>query len=185
MCTRNDAAVLHALFNPNVPFGDINEQNEENLQENANQDCSFPPALLEEVRNLELLGVQAAESGDLITAVQKFSKAVELLPDRASAYNNRAQVLRLQGDITGALGNLNRALELSGGKGIVARQALVQHGLILRLNGNEEEAKNDFLQAAEQGSDFAKQQLVLLNPYAALCNRMLRDMIQNLHVPNP
>lgn len=37
MCTRNDAAVLHALFNPNVPFGDINEQNEENLQENANQ----------------------------------------------------------------------------------------------------------------------------------------------------
>ncbi|XP_018428206.1 PREDICTED: tetratricopeptide repeat protein 36 [Nanorana parkeri] len=185
MCTPNDAAVLHALFHPNAPFGDLNEQNEEHLQEDTNQDCSFPAALLEEAHNLELIGVRAAESGDLKTALQRFSKAIELLPDRASAYNNRAQALRLQGDITGALGDLNHALELSRGKGVAGRQALVQRGLIFRLNGNEEAAKNDFLQAAEQGSDFAKQQLVLLNPYAALCNKMLRDMIQNLYVSNP
>ncbi|XP_072283461.1 forkhead box protein R1 isoform X1 [Pyxicephalus adspersus] len=185
MSTQNDAAVLHALFNPNAPFGDISERNEENLQEEANQDCKFPADLLEEARNLELLGVQSAESGDPNTAVERFSKAIELLPDRASAYNNRAQALRLQGDITGALEDLNRALELSGGKGVAGRQALVQRGLILRLKGNEEAAKNDFLLAANQGSEFAKQQLVVLNPYAALCNRMLRDMIQKLCVPDP
>ncbi|KAM4704129.1 forkhead box protein N5-like isoform 1-T1 [Rhinophrynus dorsalis] len=148
-------------------------------------DGRFPPDLLEQVQALERHGVEAAESGDAGTAIERFSEAISLLPERASAYNNRAQALRLQGDVTGALLDLNLAVELSGGKGVAGRQALVQRGLILRLQGEDEAARKDMERAAQQGSEFAKQQLVLLNPYSALCNSMLRDMVQKLHGPDP
>ncbi|XP_075045824.1 tetratricopeptide repeat protein 36 [Mixophyes fleayi] len=184
MCTPNDSAVLHAIFNSYVPFGDISGQKDSDTHEDADLDSSFPAALVEEARNLELCGVNAADTGDVKTAVQKFSEAIALLPDRASAYNNRAQALRLEGNVTGALQDLNHAVELSRGKGVAGCQALVQRGLILRLKGDDEAARKDLQKAANQGSDFAKQQLILLNPYAALCNSMLRDMIQKLQEPD-
>ncbi|XP_063798708.1 tetratricopeptide repeat protein 36 [Pseudophryne corroboree] len=183
MCTPNDSAVLHAIFNPNVPFGELYEQNEGDTHKDTDLDSNFPADLVREARNLELCGVKAAESGDVKTALQRFSEAIALLPDRASAYNNRAQALRLEGDVTGALQDLNRAVELSRGKGVAGRQALVQRGLILRLKEDNEAARNDLQRAANLGSDFARQQLVLLNPYAALCNSMLRDMIRKLQEP--
>lgn len=61
----------------------------------------FAPALLEQVRDLELQGVSAAESGDVSVALERFGEAIRLLPERASGYNNRAQALRLCGDVTG------------------------------------------------------------------------------------
>lgn len=61
-------------------------------------DVSFDPNLLKQVKNLELQGVSAAESGDLQTALTHLNQAIQTLPLRASAYNNRAQVKRLQGD---------------------------------------------------------------------------------------
>lgn len=64
-------------------------------------DGVFPQALLEQSKALELQGVRAAEAGDLQTALQRFGEAISLLPERASAYNNRAQALRLQGDVAG------------------------------------------------------------------------------------
>ncbi|XP_075184002.1 tetratricopeptide repeat protein 36 [Anomaloglossus baeobatrachus] len=184
MCTPSDSAVLHAIFNPNAPFGDICEDKDNDIPEDKNLGCRFPPEVLEEALRLELSGVKAAESGDVKTAVQNFSEAISLLPDCPSAYNNRAQALRLQGDVTGALQDLDHAVELSKGIGIAGRQALVQRGLILRLKGKDQAAREDFQKAAQLGSDFARQQLVLLNPYAALCNRMLRDMVQKLQEPD-
>lgn len=62
---------------------------------------AFEPELLEQVRDLELQGVSAAESGDVSAALERFSEAIRLLPQRASAYNNRAQALRLKGDVAG------------------------------------------------------------------------------------
>lgn len=66
----------------------------------ATEDAS-DPQLLEEASRLELQGVAAAEAGDLDKALQSFGRAIELLPERASAYNNRAQALRLKGDVAG------------------------------------------------------------------------------------
>lgn len=40
----------------------------------------------------------------------------------------------------------------------------------------DDEAKKDFVRAAKAGSSFAKSQLVALNPYAAMCNAMLREI---------
>lgn len=64
-------------------------------------DGVFPRAQLEQSKALELQGVMAAEAGDLSTALERFGQAIDLLPERASAYNNRAQARRLQGDVAG------------------------------------------------------------------------------------
>ncbi|XP_073871461.1 tetratricopeptide repeat protein 36 isoform X2 [Macaca fascicularis] len=104
MGTPNDRAVLQAIFNPDTPFGDIVglDLGEEAEKEERKEDEVFPQAQLEQSKALELQGVMAAEAGDLSTALERFGQAICLLPERASAYNNRAQARRLQGDVAGA-----------------------------------------------------------------------------------
>ncbi|NWH25377.1 TTC36 protein, partial [Grus americana] len=186
MATANDRAVLQTIFNPSTPFGDIpgldeEEDDDANAQE---EEEAFTPELLEQVRDLELQGVSAAESGDVSTALERFSEAIRLLPERASGYNNRAQALRLQGDVAGALQDLEVAIRLSRGCGRAACQSFVQRGLIHRLQAREEDARRDFERAARLGSAFARRQLVLLNPYSALCNQMLCEMLGRLRNPS-
>ena len=65
-----------------------------------------------EAKALEVLGVQAAEAGDLDTALDYFSKAVEVAPHWPSAHNNRAQALRLKGDNKGVNQNQNWSLSV-------------------------------------------------------------------------
>lgn len=84
----------------------------------------------------------------------------------------------------GALEDLDRAISLSGGRGRTACQGLVQRGLLRRLAGQDAEAREDFEKAAELGSEFARQQAVALNPYAALCNKMLSEVINKLRNPS-
>ncbi|XP_075579482.1 tetratricopeptide repeat protein 36 isoform X1 [Pelecanus crispus] len=144
---------------------------------------AFAPELLEQVRDLELQGVSAAESGDVSTALERFGEAIRLLPERASGYNNRAQALRLRGDVAGALQDLDTAIRLSRGRGRAACQSFVQRGLIHRLQAREDDARRDFERAARLGSTFARRQLVLLNPYSALCNQMLCEMLGRLRNP--
>ncbi|KTG33118.1 hypothetical protein cypCar_00036150 [Cyprinus carpio] len=181
MASAHDRAVLQVIFNPTSPFGDIPGLNQED--ELTDDDSVFESELVKQVKDLELQGVSAAESGDLPAALQHFNQAIQILPQRASAYNNRAQTKRLQGDTKGAVEDLERAISLSGGIGRSACQALVQRGLLLKLSGRDEEARVDFEKAAALGSEFARQQAVILNPYAALCNRMLSEVINKLRNP--
>ncbi|NXL48302.1 TTC36 protein, partial [Podilymbus podiceps] len=183
MATEKDRAVLRTIFNPSTPFGDIPGLDEEEEEEDAQEEEAFAPELLELARDLELQGVSAAESGDVGTALERFSEAIRLLPERASGYNNRAQALRLRGDVAGALQDLDVAIRLSRGCGRAACQSFVQRGLIRRLQAREEDARQDFERAARLGSAFARQQLVLLNPYSALCNQMLCEMLGRLRNP--
>ncbi|XP_063211299.1 tetratricopeptide repeat protein 36 [Chroicocephalus ridibundus] len=184
MATANDRAVLQTIFNPSTPFGDIPGLDEEEEEEDAQEEGDgFAPELLEQVRDLELQGVSAAESGDVSAALERFGEAIRLLPERASAYNNRAQALRLRGDVAGALRDLDTAIRLSRGCGRAACQSFVQRGLIHRLQARDEEARRDFERAARLGSGFARRQLVLLNPYSALCNQMLCEMLGRLRNP--
>ncbi|MEQ2280503.1 Tetratricopeptide repeat protein 36 [Ameca splendens] len=182
MASAHDKAVLQAIFNPTTPFGDVPGLNQE--EELIDDDSGFDTELLKQVKELEMRGVSAAETGELQAALQLFSQAVHILPQRASAYNNRAQALRLLGDTAGALQDLDRAVSLSGGSGRSACQALVQRGLLRRLACQNDEARMDFEKAAALGSEFAHQQAVLLNPYAALCNKMLAEVINNLRNPD-
>ncbi|XP_042687970.1 tetratricopeptide repeat protein 36 [Centrocercus urophasianus] len=183
MATANDRAVLQTIFNPSTPFGDVPGLDEDEDVRHEEEEA-FEPELLEQVRELELQGVSAAESGDVSAALERFSEAIRLLPQRASAYNNRAQALRLKGDVAGALRDLDAAVRLGRGCGRAACQSLVQRGLIHRLHGRDDDARRDFQQAARLGSAFARQQLVLLNPYSALCNQMLSEMLGRLRNPD-
>ena len=69
------------------------------------------------------------------------------------------QVYRLHGDVALALEDLNTALRLCGGRGKVGVQAHCQRGLIHRLQGRCEEAKQDFTAAAMKGNSFAQKQV--------------------------
>jgi hypothetical protein len=57
--------------------------------------------LLVKVKQLELDGVEAAEKGDVAKAEQLFTEVIELMPQRASGYNNRAQARRLLDNVAG------------------------------------------------------------------------------------
>ena len=43
--------------------------------------------------------------------------------------------------------------------------------------GDEAGALEDFKKAAQLGSEFAKTQMIARNPYAALCNAMMTEMM--------
>ena len=86
---------------------------------------------------------------------------------------------------TGALEDLNRAIELSNGRGKAACQAYTQRALINKLEGHDDEALNDFKMAACLGSTFARSQVVKMNPYAAMCNQMLSEVIGKIKAGEP
>ena len=56
---------------------------------------------VKQAKELEIQGVRAAESGNVEAALGFFQRAVDTAPEWPSAYNNRAQALRLKGDIAG------------------------------------------------------------------------------------
>ena len=51
---------------------------------------------------------------------------------------------------------------------------------LVYLAGKEEESLDDFKNAACLGGQFAKQQVVAMNPYAALCNQMLSEVFHKV-----
>ena len=55
-----------------------------------------------------------------------------------------------------ALTDLNKAIQLSEGRGRAAQQALAQRGIIWRVKGDEEQALEDFKRAAKLGNKFAQ-----------------------------
>lgn len=148
--------------------------------------------------------IKCVEDEEFERAFELFAKALNKIPNSAAILNDRAQALRLvfrdQGKresswrcvtmslcqvqlkwnfiytLTEALDDLNLAIQLSGGRGKTAVKALCQRALLYRQLGREQEAIQDFEKAAQCGSQFAKSQLVALNPYAALCNAMLQQL---------
>lgn len=181
MSNLNDKAVLHAIFNPELPVSGELIEEEEKYESKIDEEETSENLI--EAKALEVQGVKKAENGDFIGALDDFSKAIQMRPDRPSGYNNRAQALRLNGDIQGAIEDLEEAIRLSRDNPHCAKahgQALCQRGILKRFDGNADGALEDFKAAACLGSPFAKQMVVKLNPYAALCNQMLADVMQKM-----
>ena len=61
---------------------------------------------VKEAKQLEVEGVKQAEAGHTDRALELFSQAIHIAPEHASSFNNRAQALRLQGDIQGSVNYL-------------------------------------------------------------------------------
>merc|ERR1712203_801643 len=157
MTTKADREVLNSILNPNLPLGEAVYDPEEDLHDaevEVEKDSK-------EILDMEKQAVQAAGKGDLKSALAHFDKLVELNPNRASSYNNRAQAHRLAGQPDFALKDLQR-------------------GVLLSKEGRDDDAMEDFKMAAKNGSGFAKAMVVEMNPYAAMCNAMLRNVFTAL-----
>ncbi|CAJ0557947.1 unnamed protein product, partial [Mesorhabditis spiculigera] len=176
MATAHDRKVLNRILNPLMP--DTDPEEEKQLE-----DKPINHAGIEESRELERQAIKMAETGRIDDAMKLFDRAVEVCRINPSAYNNRAQARRMNNDTEGALLDLDEAIKLSGGQGKSACQALTQRALIKRLKGDDDGARADYEQASSLGSSFAKMQLVALNPYAAMCNKMLAEVMGNMRQP--
>ncbi|XP_066936319.1 tetratricopeptide repeat protein 36 homolog [Clytia hemisphaerica] len=165
-----DELVLNAIFNPHNPL---------QIEESGSEDQGCDPSqdeVTDDIKKIEIAAVNNAQKGDFEESLSQFNEVLKLAPSYASGYNNRAQLFRLKGENESAMNDLNKAIELSQGKGYAASQAFVQRALISRLNKDNETALEDFQKAAKLGNAFAKQQITEMNPYAALCNQMLCEV---------
>lgn len=80
-----------------------------------------------------------------------------------------------------AVEDLTKAIELSKDTHLLTKcRAYCQRGIIKRKLNDNESARDDFNEAAKLGSKFARQQLVDINPYAQLCNQMVKQLIGDL-----
>ncbi|XP_057380508.1 tetratricopeptide repeat protein 36-like isoform X2 [Daphnia carinata] len=173
MATSKDRAILDSIINPLLP-------NDEFVPHNDVQEDTDDSEAVKTTKEFEKQGVIFAESGRMDQALEMFGKAVECSPMWASAYNNRAQAFRLLKRNEEAMKDLDMAIQLSNGKGKAACQAYCQRAMLNHYTGNEELAFKDWECASNLGSNFAKNQLIQKNPYAALCNKMLYDVFKNV-----
>nr|XP_012228430.1 PREDICTED: tetratricopeptide repeat protein 36 homolog isoform X1 [Linepithema humile] len=177
--SEGDKAVLNTIFDPLQPLGlsDFPKEFEEttdDLEENY-----LEPHVLDIVKK----AIICAEEKNFDESFQLFDKALTQAPESPSILNDRAQALRLANRDEEALKDLHKAVDLSKGKGRAGIQALCQRGALYRWMKQDDEAKEDFIRAARAGSSFAKSQLVAMNPYAAMCNAMLREITSKASGP--
>jgi hypothetical protein len=148
-------------------------------------ECGVP---LTAISPQEVEAVKLAEKGQLDDALKIFSALVNSNPDDPSPLNNRAQIYRMMHRDDQSIRDLEICMDLTLDKPEykgIRRRALMQRGwLELKING-EESAGPYFEEAGELGSLEARRLAVRCNPYAAMCNRMLQQMMQRyFSVPN-
>ncbi|XP_011140194.1 tetratricopeptide repeat protein 36 isoform X1 [Harpegnathos saltator] len=173
-----DRAVLTSIFDPLQPLG-LSDFPEELETTGALEEDHLGPQVLDIVKR----AIVCAEAKNFDESFRLFDEALKEAPKSPAILNDRAQAFRLANRHEEALKDLHLAVELSEGKGKVGVQALCQRGALYRWMEQEEKAKEDFVRAAKAGSSFARSQLVALNPYAAMCNAMLREIICKASYP--
>ncbi|KAI8063591.1 tetratricopeptide repeat protein 36-like protein [Gongronella butleri] len=169
-----DEAVLELMFNPEsqgIPFDTVAQS----VQNNPLKEIS--PEVLEKLQGLERDAVALAEKDDLEGALKLLNQCIDTESDYASAYNNRAQIFRLQKETDKALADLDKVVQLGVGQPKVLRQAYTQRAIIKRQQGDEKGAREDFELGAKFGNPLARNFTVNENPYAKLCNAMMAEVM--------
>lgn len=90
---EKDELVLNAIFNPHNPLEVYEDQNLLKEVEGVDEDIG------EELKQLEIQAVNAAQDGNLDASLTMFNKLLQQVPKYSSAYNNRAQLFRLKGSL--------------------------------------------------------------------------------------
>ncbi|XP_050311316.1 tetratricopeptide repeat protein 36 homolog [Anthonomus grandis grandis] len=171
--SAHDRAVLNCVFNPNLPV-----EESEQAEPTDNEDLT-PETLT--TKKMELEAIKLAEKGRLREALSMLNRALEIAPRRPSLYNNRAHVYQYLRQFEAALDDLTESINLCTEKHRKTLcHAYCQRGVLHKRAKRTEMAREDFERAARLGSKFAKAQLVELNPYAALCNQMLLQVMEKL-----
>ena len=114
-------------------------------------------------------------------ALELIDQAIKLCPEAslASLYNNKAQILRLQGDLNQSLHLLNQSISLASSSlnNRVLRLSSAQRAWIHFRAGKMEEAFKDFEVAAKLGCGESRRMAVRCNPYAAMCNQFMQEIL--------
>ncbi|CAG5096784.1 Oidioi.mRNA.OKI2018_I69.XSR.g14778.t1.cds [Oikopleura dioica] len=194
--SEGDQNVLSLLLDPSQPFDAIKSRAAQRAeakrtllqfesQFDADELRTYKNLLVEGIRKIEAINFAVGMDDSQISAVAAdalvvFERAKELLPVHPGAFNDTAQAYRLLKKDQLAFRSLDKAIELSQGKGSVACQAFLQRALLKQLKLDEKGALADFEKAAALGSEFAASQMVKLNPIAKLCDKMVSMMINEV-----
>lgn len=96
----HDKAVLNCIFNPSLPITEAYEEEEiEELVDVENE--NWDERDLQIVKNKEVEAVTAAEHKEYQKALDILNDCVAILPEKASVYNNRAQIYQFLGNFDG------------------------------------------------------------------------------------
>lgn len=150
----------------------------------------------EELKGLKLRehkAIQAAEQQeDVGETIRQLTQIIDDHPQYASAYNNRAQALRIQGTAPAKdiLEDLSQAIQLTQEDTTLLGQAYTQRAIVIRqqaLKDNEEltheqeeEIFFNFSQGAKYGNEVAKVAMAKENPYAKLCGKIMTESMRKL-----
>ncbi|KAG0270866.1 Tetratricopeptide repeat protein 36 [Linnemannia exigua] len=171
--SAKDAKILDMVFNPEGTM--LPDKETENMLHA--EPVVIEPEMLAKLKGLETEAILLAEKDDIDGAIAKFSEAITLCPNYASAYNNRAQAYRIQNNDTAAIQDLDKAIEHAGGQIPILKQAYTQRGIIKKARGQKEAAQADFERGARYGNPVAKAVAVQDNPISQLCGAMVMEML--------
>lgn len=131
---------------------------------------------------MEAEAIKLAECHRLHEALVQINFVIESFPDHPSPLNNRAQIFRLLRRDDEALTDLNACINsASPDYPLVLRQAYAQRGWLRMAKDELAAAKEDFDTAAALGHTEARQMATRCNPYAAMCNAMLAQVMQTYY----
>jgi tetratricopeptide (TPR) repeat protein len=159
--STNDQQILDIIFNNDM--ASINELNIKSVDIDETE--------LIKLKQLEVEAILASQT-NIEKGLELISKAIELHPKYASAYNNRAQLFRLKNQYQNALEDLDRAVEY--GDFQVLKQAYTHRAIVKQKLGLAHQ--QDFEKGAQFGNDIAKEQ-VKNNPISKLCIETLLHLL--------
>ncbi|KAJ2717594.1 hypothetical protein GGI07_005960 [Coemansia sp. Benny D115] len=152
-------------------------------RDSRKSDYVADPVLIAELKDLEREAIRTAESNQLDKAAAQLTRVIDDYPFYASAYNNRAQVYRLQGKQDLALADLDLAIEHASEDEALIGQAYTQKAIILRARGDQDGAFYNFSMGAKYGNEVAKMAAPKENPYAKMCGKIVSEAMRQLVVP--
>ena len=118
------------------------------IEKKINEDALAVEKASKEVQANRLF-TQAYSEKDSSKAIALYTKAIELNPDFAAAYNNRGILLSELKDFAGAMSNYNKAIELNPNDA----DAYVNRGILKSSMGDDEKAIIDYDRAIELAPD--------------------------------
>ncbi|CAO3684497.1 unnamed protein product [Rhizopus stolonifer] len=173
----SDDAILEFMFNPEAQGLSLDTISN---TLDSKPKYTIAPETLIKLEQLETESVNTVEkNNDLEKALTMINQCIQMEPTYASAYNNRAQIYRLDQKLDKALEDLNLVIQdLGEGQPKVLRQAYTQRAILKRQQGDLIGSRKDFETGAQLGNPVARNVTINENPYAKMCNQVMMQVMQ-------
>jgi tetratricopeptide (TPR) repeat protein len=128
----------------------------------------------------EAEAIKVFSEGHKSEAIEMMTKLVDEYQDNPSPLNNRTQMYRLLKRIEEAMADCQKCIQICESKPEydgIKRMALLQMGWIKLGVEGESSALPWFEESALMGSQEGKRMAARCNPYSAMCNQMLHEIL--------